>query len=86
MKMKTRQRITTVRKNFNVWFVGKEKLKLEPNSANEFTRGDPQTAENSVIYLPVNDTRDASPGPNKSAWRKHAGKYAGTFIGGKQLG
>ena len=43
---------------------------------------DPQTAENSVIYLPVNDTRGAAPGPNKSAWRRHAGKYAGTFIGG----
>jgi hypothetical protein len=42
---------------------------------------DPQTAENSVIYLPVNDTRGAARGPNKSTWRRHAGKYAGTFIG-----
>jgi len=86
--------------------VGREKLKLDPDSSNEFTRGsrrykfllsengqpkgvlivdpyyDPQTAENSVIYLPVNDTPGAAPGPNKSAWRRHAGKYAGTFIGG----
>jgi CubicO group peptidase (beta-lactamase class C family) len=85
---------------------GKEKLKLEPYSANEFTQGsrrykflldqngqpkgvlisdpyyDPQAAENSAIYLPVNDTPGAAPGPNKPSWRRHTGKYAGTFIGG----
>jgi CubicO group peptidase (beta-lactamase class C family) len=85
---------------------GKDKLKLEPDSAYEFTQGsrrykfllsengqpkgvlifdpyyDPQTAENSAIYLPLNDTPGAAPGPNKSAWRRHTGKYAGTFIGG----
>ena len=84
---------------------GKERLKLDPHSANEFTWGsrrykfllaedgqpkgvlildpyyDPQTAENSVVYLPVNDTPRATPGPNKSAWPRLAGKYVGTFIG-----
>ena len=86
--------------------VGKDQLKLDPYSANEFTRGsrrykfllsengqpkgvlifdpyyDPQTAENSAIYLPVNDTPAAAPGPNKPAWKRHTGKYVGTFIGG----
>jgi len=86
--------------------VGKERLKLDRYSSNEFTRGsrrykflltenaqpkgvlivdpyyDPQTAENSAIYLPINDTPGAPPGPNKSAWPRHAGKYTGTFLGG----
>jgi hypothetical protein len=85
---------------------GKEKLKLDPYSENEFTRGsrrykfllsengqpkgvlisdsyyDPQTAENSAIYLPINNSPGDPHGPNKSAWRQYAGKYAGTFIGG----
>ena len=43
---------------------------------------DPQTAENSVIYLPVNDTPADVPGPNKPEWSRRAGKYTGTFIGG----
>jgi len=43
---------------------------------------DPQTAENSVIYVPVNDTPAAATGPNKPAWSRHTGKYAATFIGG----
>jgi hypothetical protein len=88
------------------YIVGREKLKLDPYSSNEFTRGsrrykfllsengqpkgvlifdpyyDPHTTENSVIYLPFNDTPGAAPGPNKPAWRRHAGKYAGPFIGG----
>ena len=92
--------------NGNLFHIaGKEKLKLDPYSSNEFTRGsrrykflladngqpkgvlitdpyyDPQTAENSVVYLPVNDTPAGARGPNKSAWSRHAGKYAGTFIG-----
>ena len=43
---------------------------------------DSQTAENSAVYLPFNDTPGAAPGPNKSALSLHTGKYAGTFIGG----
>lgn len=85
--------------------VGNEKLKLDPYSSNEFTRGscrykfllaengnpkglqifdayyDPQTAENSVVYLPVNDTPADEPGYNRPAWSRYVGKYAGTFIG-----
>ncbi|HZN00310.1 MAG TPA: serine hydrolase domain-containing protein [Pyrinomonadaceae bacterium] len=42
---------------------------------------DPQTAENSVVYLPVNDTPTDEPGFNRPAWSRCVGKYAGTFIG-----
>jgi hypothetical protein len=42
---------------------------------------DPQRAENSVIYLPVNDTPTDAQGLRKSQWSKLTGKYAGTFIG-----
>ena len=42
---------------------------------------DPQTAENSVVYLPVNDTPADAKGPNKHEWLQFAGRYAGTFIG-----
>jgi hypothetical protein len=43
---------------------------------------DPQTAENSVLYLPINDTPADVRGLNKPEWAKRVGKYAGTFIGG----
>ena len=42
---------------------------------------DPQTAENSVIYLPVNDTPADRRGLQKPEWSRRAGRYAGTFIG-----
>ena len=42
---------------------------------------DPQTAENSVVYLPVNDTPMDAQGLRKSEWSRLTGKYAGTFIG-----
>ena len=42
---------------------------------------DPQTAENSVIYLPVNDTPADARGVNKPEWSRRIGKYTGTFIG-----
>lgn len=42
---------------------------------------DPQTAENSVVYLPVNDTPADARGSNKSEWSRRVGKYTGTFIG-----
>jgi CubicO group peptidase (beta-lactamase class C family) len=42
---------------------------------------DPQTAENSVIYLLVNDTPADVRGLNKPEWSRHVGRYAGTFIG-----
>jgi len=41
---------------------------------------DPQTAENSVTYLPVNDTPADKGGLIKPAWSRHIGGYAGTFI------
>jgi len=43
---------------------------------------DVQTAENSVIYLPVNETPADPQGWNKPEWSRRVGKYAGTFIGG----
>jgi CubicO group peptidase (beta-lactamase class C family) len=43
---------------------------------------DPQTAENSVIRLSVNDTPADERGPNKPEWSRLVGKYSGTFIGG----
>ena len=43
---------------------------------------DPQMAENSVIYLPVNDTPADARGLNKSEWSRRVGRYAGIFIGG----
>jgi CubicO group peptidase (beta-lactamase class C family) len=43
---------------------------------------DVQTAENSVIYLPVNETPADPRGLNKPEWSRRVGKYAGTFIGG----
>jgi hypothetical protein len=42
---------------------------------------DPQTAENSVSYLPLNDTPTDPKGLNKPEWSQHVGRYAGTFIG-----
>jgi len=42
---------------------------------------DPSSAENSVTYLPVNDTPTGAQGPNKREWRQFVGKYVGTFIG-----
>lgn len=42
---------------------------------------DPQTAETSVIYLPVNDTPTDARGSNKPEWSRLVGKYAGTFFG-----
>ncbi len=42
---------------------------------------DPQTAENSVIYLLVNDSPSDARGLNKPEWSKLAGRYTGTFIG-----
>jgi hypothetical protein len=41
---------------------------------------DPQTAENSVIYLLVNDTPADARGLN-TEWSRHVGRYAGTFFG-----
>lgn len=43
---------------------------------------DPQTAENSAMYLPVNDTPADARGLNKPEWSNRVGKYKGTFIGG----
>lgn len=43
---------------------------------------DPQTAENSAIYLPVNDTPADARGLNQQGWSRLVGKYVGTFIGG----
>ncbi len=43
---------------------------------------DPQTAENSVLYLPVNDAPGDARGSNKPGWSRRVGKYTGTFIGG----
>jgi hypothetical protein len=43
---------------------------------------DPQTAENSAIYLPVNDTPADTRGLNRPEWSRRVGKYTGTFIGG----
>ncbi|HEV2803051.1 MAG TPA: serine hydrolase domain-containing protein [Pyrinomonadaceae bacterium] len=43
---------------------------------------DPQAAENSVMYLPVNDTPTDTTGLNKPEWSRRVGKYTGTFIGG----
>ncbi len=43
---------------------------------------DPQTAENSVTYLPVNGTPTDPKGLNKPEWSRHAGRYTGTFLGG----
>jgi len=42
---------------------------------------DPQTAENSVIYLLVNDSPSDVRGLNKPEWSKLVGRYTGTFIG-----
>jgi hypothetical protein len=42
---------------------------------------DPQTAENSVVYLPINDTPADEPGLNRPAWSRYVGKYTGSFIG-----
>ena len=42
---------------------------------------DPQTAENSVTYLPINDTPADAQGVRKAEWSRLTGKYAGTFIG-----
>ena len=42
---------------------------------------DPQTAENSVTYLLVNDTPADEKGSNKPQWSRHVGRYVGTFIG-----
>ena len=44
---------------------------------------DPQTAENSVVYLLVNDTPADAGGSNKPEWSRHVGRYAGTFIGSR---
>ncbi len=43
---------------------------------------DPQTAENSVIYLPLNNTPADARGLNRPEWSGRIGKYTGTFIGG----
>jgi CubicO group peptidase (beta-lactamase class C family) len=43
---------------------------------------DPQTAENSVSYLLVNDTPADAKGLIKPQWSRHVGRYVGTFIGG----
>lgn len=42
---------------------------------------DPQTAENSVVYLPVNNTPADARGAKKTEWSHLVGKYTGTFIG-----
>ena len=42
---------------------------------------DPQTAENSVINLALNDAPGDGKGLNKPEWSRHVGRYAGTFIG-----
>ena len=44
---------------------------------------DPQTAENSVLYLPVNDMPADAKGLQKFEWTRVTGRYVGTFIGGK---
>jgi len=85
--------------------VGREKLKLDAHSANEFSSGsrsykfslsengktkgvqiadsyyDPQTTENSMIYLPVNDAPADAKGLNKPEWSRRVSKYMGKFIG-----
>ena len=43
---------------------------------------DPQTAENSVLYLPVNKAPADERGLNKPEWPRRTGKYTGAFIGG----
>jgi hypothetical protein len=43
---------------------------------------DPQTAETSVLFLPINDAPADARGLNKPEWSRLVGKYAGTFIGG----
>ena len=42
---------------------------------------DPQTWENSVVKLALNDTSTAAEGLNKPEWSTHVGRYAGTFFG-----
>jgi CubicO group peptidase (beta-lactamase class C family) len=42
---------------------------------------DPSFAENSVVYMPVNDTPSDERGSNKREWSRHVGEYTGTFIG-----
>ena len=42
---------------------------------------DPQTAENSILHLPLNDSPADSHGPNKDGWRRLTGRYNGSFIG-----
>ena len=42
---------------------------------------DPQTAENSVLFLAANDSPSDRKGPDKPGWRSRAGNYTGTFIG-----
>ena len=42
---------------------------------------DPQTSENSVIFLSLNDAPADGKGLNKPEWSKHVGRYTGTFIG-----
>ena len=43
---------------------------------------DVQTAENSVIYLAVNETPVDPRGLNTPEWSRRVGKYTGMFIGG----
>jgi CubicO group peptidase (beta-lactamase class C family) len=43
---------------------------------------DVQTAENSVIYLAINETPADPRGLNKPEWSRRVGKYTGIFIGG----
>jgi hypothetical protein len=43
---------------------------------------DPQLAENSVTYLPVNETPADARGLNKPECSRRVGKYTGTFFGG----
>jgi hypothetical protein len=42
---------------------------------------DPQTAENSVISLALNDRPNDERGLNKPEWSQLVGRYVGTFIG-----
>src|SRR5829696_2479973 len=42
---------------------------------------DPQTAENSMLYLPLNDGPADPRGPNKEGWRQLTGRYTGSFMG-----
>lgn len=46
---------------------------------------DPQTAENSVITLALNDAPRDGKGLNKPEWSQHVGRYAGTFIGARSV-